>query len=334
MTILGTTLFSLTPDFRAGESTTSILQRVADAGCGPALEVIGSQAWRGFPHVSADDERAFRSAVDRFGFEPTALGIYPHPFRRPGAPMGTDEQVADLTAQLEAAKRLGFPIVRTHLGMETRLLRRIAPEADRLGVVLTFEVQGTATPDAPPVVDVLSLQQETGSPYLGFTMDFSVTTRSLPAVLDHAFRRNGLSEESIAEVHRIWGEDLPIGQRIGKALGLVAGHPQEHPLTVLVAGVLGRCGRTQPGAWTDVFPVVHHAHAKIWDPDVEAIREPHGAWLAALDAAGYPGAVVSEWGGHEMLDSTEADALTVTRDHLALLAELSTAPFIGTGAPA
>src|SRR5689334_15678659 len=152
MTILGTTLFSLTPDFRAGESTPEILQRVADAGCGPALEVVGHQAWRGFPHVSADDERAFHSAVDTLGFEPVALGVYPHPFRRPGAPMGTDEIVADLTAQLEAARRLGFPIVRTHLGMEPGLLRRVAAEADRLGVVLTFEVQGVATPDAPPVV--------------------------------------------------------------------------------------------------------------------------------------------------------------------------------------
>ncbi len=325
MTTLGTTLFSLTPDFRAGQSTSSILQRVADAGCGPALEVIGAQAWRGFPNVSADDERAFRSAVDTFGFQPTALGIYPHPFRRPGAPMGTDEIVEDLTAQLEAARRLGFPIVRTHLGMEPELLRRTAAEADRLGVVLTFEVQGTATPDAPAVVDVLTLQQETGSPYLGFTMDFSVTSRGLPDVLDRAFRRNGLAEEAIAEIHRIWALDLPIGPRIGRALALVAGHPQEQPLTVLVAGVLGRCGRTEPAEWTDVFPLVHHAHAKIWDPDVEAIREPHGAWLAALDAYAYAGAVVSEWGGHEMLDSTEADALTVTRDHLALLAEVSDA---------
>jgi hypothetical protein len=35
-----------------------------------------------------------------------------------------------------------------------------------------------------------------------------------------------------------------------------------------------------------------------------------------------------------MLDRAEADALTVTRDHLALLAELSEAPLTGTGAPA
>ena len=190
-------------------------------------------------------------------------------------------------------------------------------------MVLTFEVQGTATPDTPAVVDVLSLQAETGTPFLGLTIDFSVTSRTLPAVLDTALRRQGLAEDRIAAVHRIWGEDWPIGRRIGTALGEVAGHPHEQPLTVLVAGVLGRCGRSQPADWAHVLPVVHHAHAKVWDPDVESVREPHGAWLATLAAAGYRGAVVSEWGGHEMLDRAEADALTVTRAHLALLTELA-----------
>jgi sugar phosphate isomerase/epimerase len=326
--MLGTTLFSLTPDWRAGEEAPSILQRVADAGCGPAIEVIGHQAWRGFPDVSVDDERAFRDAVERLGLEPAALGVYPHPYRRPGPPAGIEEQAADLTAQLEAAQRLGFPVVRTHLGIERDLLRRVAAEADRLEVALTFEIQGAATPDAPAVVDVLELQAETGSPFAGVTMDFSVTSRSLPAVLDTALRRLGLADDRIAAVHRIWAEDRPMGQRIGAALGEVAGHPQEQQLTFLIAGLLGRCGRTEPADWADVLPLVRHAHAKFFDPDVEAVREPHGAWLAALDAAGYRGAVVSDWGGHEMLDRAEAAAVAVTRAHLGLLRELVARPAV------
>ena len=322
MITLGTTLFSLTPDWRAGEDAASILRRVGEAGCGPALEVIGHQAWRGFPEVSADDERLFRDAVERFRLEPVALGVYPQPFRRPGPAMSTAEVFEDLRPQLAAARRLGFPMVRTHLGMEPELLRRTAAEADRLGVVLTFEVQGTATPDAPAVVDVLELQAETGSPYLGLTMDFSVTSRSLPGVLDTALRRLGLTDDVVDEIHRIWAQDEPIGRRIGAGLQVVAGHREEHALTVLVAGVLGRCGRTEPADWAAVLPLVRHAHAKIWDPDVEAVREPHGAWIAALDDFGYHGAVVSEWGGHEMLDRADADALDLTRAHLALLGEL------------
>ena len=169
-------------------------------------------------------------------------------------------------------------------------------------------------------MDVLTLQQETGSPYLGLTMDFSVTSRALPDVLDRAFRRLGLAEDAIAAVHRIWAEDWPIGRRIGTALardrrapaGAAADRPRRR-------GARPAAAARSPAEWADVFPVVHHAHAKFWDPDVESVREPHGAWLAALDAAGYSGAVVSEWGGHEMLDRAEADALTVTRAHLDLL---------------
>ena len=91
----------------------------------------------------------------------------------------------------------------------------------------------------------------------------------------------------------------------------------------LVAGVFGRTGRQQPADWAHLLPLVHHAHAKFWDPDVESVREPHGAWIAALQAADYAGAVVSEWGGHELLDRADADALAVTRAHHDLLAELS-----------
>ena len=71
-----------------------------------------------------------------------------------------------------------------------------------------------------------------------------------------------------------------------------------------------------------MVPAVRHAHAKFWDPDVESVRAPHGDWLSALDGAGYRGAVVSEWGGHELLDRADADDLAVTRAHLDLLSGL------------
>src|SRR3712207_2794605 len=98
--LLGTTMFSLTPDWRSGADLTTLLGRLAAAGCGPAIEVVGHQAWRGFPVVSADDERAFRDTVDRLGLVPNALGVYADIFRRPGRPMGDDEALADIRPQL------------------------------------------------------------------------------------------------------------------------------------------------------------------------------------------------------------------------------------------
>jgi hypothetical protein len=330
MTILGTTLFSLTPDWRAGADATAILERVADARCGPAIEVIGHQTWRGFPEMATDDERAFRDAVDRLGLVPVSLGVYTDLFRRPDRPMTTDEAFADIRPQLQAAARLGFPVVRASLGMESALLRRVAAECDHLGVVLTFEIQGVTPPDAPAVAEVVALQAETGSPYLGFTIDFSLTTPALPVAFGTALRRLGLPEPSVAAIVEIWDRDEPLGARIGAARAELAGRPDEAALTMVVAGVFGRTGRWQPADWAALLPLTRHAHAKFWDPDVEAVREPHGAWLTALADAGYSGAVVSEWGGHELLDSGDADALTTTRAHVELLRELSSNRSVAT----
>ena len=323
MVVLGTTLFSLTPEWRAGADLVGLLERVAAAGCGPAVEVVGHQAWRGFPQLSDQDVRDFRDAVERLDLLPAALGVYTDLFRRPGRAMTTDEAFADIAPQLAVAARLGFPVVRAVLGMAPELLARVAAEAERLDVVLTFEVQGATPPDAPALLELVDLQSRTGSAHLGLTIDTSLSTPALPAALDTALRRLGLDDAGVAAVRRAWELDGPIGPRIGAALAVVAGHAREAQLTTVVAGVLGRCGRSAPADWADLLPLVRHAHAKHWDTDVESVRAPHGAWLAALDAAGYPGALVSEWGGHELLDRADADPLAVTADHLALLTELS-----------
>jgi hypothetical protein len=322
MPTLGTTLFSLTPDWRQGADAVSILERVAAAGCGLAIEMIGHQAWRGFPQLSATDERDFRDAVDRLGLIPVALGVYTDLFRRPGRAMTDDEAFDDIRPQLEVASRLGFELVRATLGMTPDLLRRVAVEAERLGVALTFEVQGVNAPDAPAVLDILTLQEEAGSPYLGLTLDFSLTTPNLPAAFGTALRRLGVSDDAVTAIYDAWQPDEPLGQRMQAAFATVAGHPNEPQLQMLIAGVFGRTGRWQPEDWAHLLPLVRHAHAKFWDPDVASVRGPHAVWLSALESARYAGAVVSEWGGHELLDSSDADALTVTRAHLDLLAEL------------
>jgi hypothetical protein len=320
---LGTTLFSLTPDWRQGANASSLLERVADAECGPAIEVIGHQAWRGFPELSASDERDFRDAIDRLGLMPAALGVYTDLYRRPGRPMNDDEAFDDIQPQLEVAARLGFEAVRATLGMTPDLLRRVAVEAERLGVVLTFEVQGVIPPDAPAVIDVVALQQETGSPYLGLTLDFSLTTPALPDAFGTALCRLAVPDEAVTSILDAWQPDAPVGQRMQAAFAAVAGHANEPQLQMLIAGIFGRTGRQQPQDWAHLLPLVRHAHAKFWDPDVESVRAPHGAWLSALDDAAYDGAVLSEWGGHELLDSSDVGALTATRAHLDLLGELT-----------
>ncbi|MGK5683865.1 sugar phosphate isomerase/epimerase family protein [Actinoplanes sp. URMC 104] len=304
---LGTTTFSLTPLWRFGSSPVEVFEQIARAGCGPAIEVIGHQTWRGFPGLDPADERDWHEAVDRLGLRPAALGVYTDLYRHPGRALTEDEAYDELLPQLETAARLGFPVVRATLGMTPGLLRRAVAAAEKHDVVLTLEIQGTTAPDAPAVLDVL----RTESAHLGFTLDFSLSTPELPASLGTALLRLGLPGDAVDAVYRA-------RFRMGEALGIVAGDPMA---TMLVAGVLGRCGRTRPGDWAHVLPAVRHAHAKFWDPDLSSIEEPHRAWMSALAAAGYDGAVVSEWGGHELLDRADADPVELTRAHLGLLRE-------------
>lgn len=306
--IVGTTTFSLTPLWRAGADPVAVLERLAASGCGPAVEVIGHQAWRGFPELSTEDERAFRDAVDRLGLTPAALGVYADLFRHPGRALTADEVLAEVRPQLEVAARLGFPVVRLAPVLGPEPLRRVVAEAERLGVVLTVEVQGATPPDAPSIVDVLALREH--SPFVGFTVDFSLTTPALPAAFATALRRNGLSDGDVRAVSDAWESGSPVRGHTGEA-------------AVLVAGILGRCGRSRVGDWTHVLPAVHHAHAKFWDPDAGSVRASHGAWLDALRDVDYRGAVVSEWGGHELLGDAEADPVAVSRAHVALLAGIA-----------
>jgi hypothetical protein len=319
---LGVTLFSMTPNWRRGESLDSLLTQVAEHDCGPAIELIGYQAWRGFPRISDDDTRHFRALVDRLGLVPAALGVYTDLFRRPRAPMTQNEAFEDIQPQLEAAARLGFPAVRATLGMEPYLLRRVAAEADRLAVTLTFEVQGNVGPQDPAVLDVVSAQQEMDTPFVGLTLDFSLSTPALPAALQSALARLEIATDVIDEIVARWSEPGTAAQRITRCTDAVRGHTREDDAVRLLTAVLGRCGRQDPIDWSDLLPLARHAHAKFWDTDVSTVSDSNRAWLAALDRADYDGAIVSEWGGHELLLESEADPVPVSAAHLGLLRSL------------
>src|SRR4051812_50218651 len=71
--ILGTTLFSLTPDWRAGAAVLDLLGRLAAARRGPALEGIGHPARPGLPRPTPGHERALRHAAGPPPAAPPAL---------------------------------------------------------------------------------------------------------------------------------------------------------------------------------------------------------------------------------------------------------------------
>ena len=273
MLTLGTTLFSLTPDWRAGEGATAILQRVAEAGCGPALEVIGHQAWRGFPAVSADDERAFRDAVDRWGLRPVALGDLPAAVPPARArPMSTDGVIEDSSHSWR-------PLV----GWASRWSARTS--ACRRSCCVACPRRRTGSASSSPS----RCRARPRRTLLPSSTSWNCTPR--PAARTSAY--HGLQRHVADAARRARHGAPPAGsrgrRRRGRPPDLGAGRADRPPASGQRwrwSGASGGAAAHRPRRGSaralrpigsrrtgrDVLPLVRHAHAKFWDPDVESVR--------------------------------------------------------------
>src|SRR6266545_4095499 len=149
---LATTTFSFTNEWLTRRySLEQLLRRVAALGLGPGIEVVGFQSWRGYPQLDANDVLAFRRLVDELALEPAALGSYVDLARRPDRLMTPSESVEFLAPQVDAAKALGFPLLRLHGGIPSTVLEQVASTAASAGVRLAVEIQGNQTPYDPAV---------------------------------------------------------------------------------------------------------------------------------------------------------------------------------------
>ena len=147
---LGVTLYSFTPDFHRGRYTfEDLIVEAAERGLGPGLEVIGFQSFRGFPHMSAEVERRFLDLVDRHGWELSCLDGNVDVAVRADRLLDEDEIVEYVGAQLEAAGRLGFPVLRIQNMATPRVVERLVPRAEELGVKLGMEIHAPETVRSP-----------------------------------------------------------------------------------------------------------------------------------------------------------------------------------------
>jgi hypothetical protein len=318
----GPTLFSFTNEWLAGSSLARMLERVAEDGLGPDLEVDGCTMFRGLPTPYAAEVDAFRAGCERHGLRPTVFGVYVDRARRRDRWLTVDESVRDLERQLRAAHDLGFPLVRGALGIDLRVVERVLPTITSLALVLTLEVQGTNTPGSPPVAELAGwLAAHEGAP-VGFTFDTSVAMPDLPPSFRRHLRSLGMSDGVEALLDGWWRSDAPGHERF--AGFRAAAQERGVPPAVLDATVTAfvRMGHGRPQDWRPLLPWVRHVHAKFWDweePD-EHVLAPQAGCLAELDSAGYRGSVSSEWGGSEW-HGLEVDAFELVGRHLGELRE-------------
>jgi sugar phosphate isomerase/epimerase len=302
----GTTLFSHTLEWLSRDYTLEqMLARIHAEGIGPGLEIIGFQTIRNFPHVNDAFARELRDLMDKYELVPTCLDANIDVALRRDRFLRTDETVDYVAAQIAAANKLGFPVLRVQMTAKPEVMRKLAPIAEKANVKLGMELHSPYANHHPAVVALRELYEEMDSPALGYIPDFGTTMRDIPLGLLDSFRHEGMPETLLELIREIWHADASTPEKFAQvamratALGAT---PQQ----------LGRLNMTlsmfckqSPEQWREVMPRVVHLHGKFYGFD-ENGEEPSidcAALMRVFREGGYDGFMSSEWEGHAYTDA-------------------------------
>jgi hypothetical protein len=302
---LGTTIYSLTNEYHSRRySFDALVRKVAELGIGPGLEVVGFQSFRDFPNVSDETAAHFRELVARTGLVPTCLGINADVFRDRRREMTMDESVAYHLTQLEAAAKLGFPVARYQWLAGPEVIRRLAPDAERLGVKLGLEIHAPQHVDHPDVLAYREMYAKVGSAYLGFIPDFGSTARAIPEAYFRYFRWRGIGDDAIQLAVNIWNEEGDMFARRKRFQDLGAQRGWDPVWIAELSIVFGLFSRAAPRSWLDIMSQVVHVHGKFYavSDDGQDAAIPYEEILPAFVEGGYSGYISSEWEGHQVSD--------------------------------
>lgn len=313
---LGLTLYSASAEFRAGwYDFDGLLDRVADLGIGPGIEIVASQVLPEYPVVTDDFARTWRAAFDRHGFDASSFGANLDMGRRRDRDMTSDEEFEFSALMFEGAKKLGFPLVRIQ-SAKPELLGRLLPLAERDNLKLAYEIHAPMGPNADAIMKVRETYAELDSPLLGFVADFSSTMHAMSPTLLRAVRRAGLDDEAVAELQRIWATDAPMRERQEEFIGYLRGRDFDPArLGAFAHLAFNMHGHVEPREWADIMPQILHVHAKFYDID-ESGQEPaidYPEHVRVFVENGYRGYWSSEWEGHAFAELGEVDPLLLVR---------------------
>ncbi|HWI30753.1 MAG TPA: TIM barrel protein [Microbacterium sp.] len=312
--IQGVTLYSFTRFFHARKMNfDELVREVARRELGPGLEIVGFQSIRDFPNVSAEFVRSFHALIDETGLVPTSMGANADAGLRRDRMLTNDELVEYMAAQIDVARRLGFPIVRVQYSLTPDDMERLVPIAERAGVQLGLEIHSSHTVSHPVIQALLERYEKLGSDRLGFIPDWGATMHSIPPTLLERYRRLGVSEEVLTALQAYSKEltrkgppmhDEEQSKRMGEVIGLARSLGEERRAMDMAVNVVGLFGRGDPKEWADIMPWVVHTHGKFYEIDASG-AEPAVPIPEIIDVYvrnGYSKTISSEWEGFHWND--------------------------------
>jgi hypothetical protein len=304
---LGTTLFSFTLEMRkAGYTLEGMIDKVAELGLGPGLEIVGFQSLRGYPRVSAEVISSFRDQCERTGLEPSAMSMNLDLGIHRGRLLDEDEALAYLEPQIAVSQAMGFPVCKATVIPTLSFLEGLVRILEKNGgIKFGYEIHSPMAVDSPEILTLRELYEAIDSPLLGFTPDFSSSMHSVPPSLIAAHQESGMSRDLTELAIEVWNSDTTMPQKFerfaAEAPALGATPADMGKLQML----LTMHGRMDPRRWSEIMDRVVHVHAKFYGIDDNG-DEPsidNATIIDVLCAANYTGYMSSEWEGHAYTDA-------------------------------
>src|SRR5512135_3077049 len=140
---------------------------------GGGVEIVGPSHHRGFPYVTDEFERSFKSSLERYELVPTCYGSYADPFMLPDRNLTPDELYEYTVLQLKGAAKLGFPVVRLqHFASD--IAERLIPWAEKLNLKMGYELHTPLMIESARTQELLAQIRQISSERLGVIPDCGI----------------------------------------------------------------------------------------------------------------------------------------------------------------
>jgi sugar phosphate isomerase/epimerase len=301
---VGVTLHSFTKEYVNFKwSFEDLMQKASLLGGG--VEIVGPSHHRGFPEVTLEFERIFKSALERYNLTPTCYGSYADPFMLPDRNLTADELFQYTVPQLKGAARLGFPVVRLQ-HFASVAAERLIPYAEKLNLKMGYELHAPLTIEAPRTQELLEQIVRLGSDRLGVVPDCGIFARSISEHHIDQARKSGIPEPMIQKALELWGQKVSMDQSIE----MMTAYGADEQMLSRLETFWGSHGFSEPSALADIKSYIFHVHGKFYsivDGDEPNLR--YEEVVKALLDINYTGWMSSEFEGGK------ADSFEIVQAH-------------------
>ena len=290
---LGVSLHSFTSEYIGYKwSLEDMFELVSVLGGG--LEIVGPAHQRGYPYLTDEYERLFKSSVERWGLTPTSYGTYADPFMLKHRDLSDDEMVDYIVPQLKSAAALGFTIARLQYFSYT-VVERLLPWAEKLNLKLGYELHVPLMIKSERTQKLIEQIERINSPLLGLIPDTGIFAHSIPEFRLHLTRKAGVSDELVQKAIALWNAKTPDHVALEELLKL--GLRKQNIANIEM--IWGSFGQSEPEELKDIFPHIIHMHGKFFS--MKDGIEPNLRFeevTKVLVENGYDGWMSSEFEGH------------------------------------